>query len=178
MLQLKLSKSRFFNETTEEFINFEPVTIKLEHSLISIQKWEAKWHKSFLSSEHTAEEMLDYFRCMSLDPNIDPNFTLRLTQKEINQIQEYMQNPMTATTFGNQRPQVGPNRIVTAEIIYYWMTGLNIPFDCAKWHINQLMTLIKVCSIKSNPQKMSKKEAGAQRAALNKARRAQLGSSG
>lgn len=177
MLQLKLSKARFFNEETEEFLNFEPVTIKLEHSLISIQKWEAKWHKSFLSSEHTQEEMLDYFRCMSLDPNIDPNFTLRLTQREVNQIQEYIQNPMTATTISSINNR-GPQKIITAEIVYYWMTGLNIPFDCAKWHLNQLMTLIQVCSLKQNPKKMSKREAGAQRAALNKARRAQLGSSG
>lgn len=178
MLQIKLDKARLFDENTEEFIYFEPLTLKLEHSLISIQKWESKWHKSFLSSnKKTMDEMLDYIRCMSIDPNVDPNFPSRLTQKEILQIKEYMENSMTATTFSNRSQQRG-KQTITAEIIYYWMTAFNIPFDCAKWHINQLLTLIQVCSIKNNPTKMSKKESGAQRAALNKARRAKLGTSG
>lgn len=178
MLQIKLDKTRLFDEASEEFVYFEPTTLKLEHSLISIQKWESKWHKSFLSSsDKTLDEMMDYIRCMSLDPNVDPRFTMRLTEKEILQIKEYMDNPMTATTFSldQKRPN---HQIITAEIIYFWMTSMNIPFECAKWHINQLLTLIQVCSIKNNPKKMSKKEAGAQRAALNKARRAKLGSSG
>ena len=178
MLQITLPKARFFNEITEEFINLEPLTVRLEHSLISIQKWESKWHKSFLSAKSfTAEELSDYIRCMSLDPNVDPAFTQRLSVEDCEKIRAYMENPMTATTF-SKNTKSGRNQIITAEIVYFWMTTFGIPFSCAKWHINQLLTLIEVCSIKNNPSKVGKKQSAAQRAALNKARRAKLGSSG
>ena len=179
MLQITLPATRFFNESTEEYVMLDPVTLKLEHSLISIQRWESKWHKSYLSStDLTREEKTDYLRCMSLDPNIDPKVFERLTKDDIMALKKYMTDPMTGTTFSknNERPQ---HKIITAEIIYYWMTTYNIPFECAKWHINQLMTLIRVCSIKNSPKgKTNTREAAQSRAALNKARRARLGSSG
>lgn len=178
MLQIRIQGGRLFNENTEEFIIVKPAIIRLEHSLISIQKWESKWHKSYLSLEHSRAETMDYIRCMAIDPNVDSNFPMALTPLELMQIRNYMDDPMTATTFFNNRKERPKRKIITAEVIYYWMTLFNIPFDCAKWHINQLLTLIKVCSIENNPPKMNKKEAGAQRAALNRARRAKMGSSG
>lgn len=178
MLQLQIKGGRLFNEQTEEFIIVKPATIRLEHSLISIQKWESKWHKSYLSLSHPMAEMLDYIRCMAIEPNVDPNFPMALTPMELVQIRNYMDDSMTATTFSSNKKERPRKKTITAEVIYYWMTLFNIPFDCAKWHINQLLTLIKVCSIENNPPKMNKKEAGAQRAALNRARRARMGSSG
>lgn len=178
MLQLQIHGGRLFNEQTEEFVVVKPATIRLEHSLISIQKWESKWHKSYLSLDHPRAEVLDYVRCMAIDSNVDPNFPLALTPLEIIQIKQYMDDPMTATTFSSLKRERPKKKTITAEVIYYWMTLFDIPFECAKWHINQLLTLIKVCSIESHPPKMSKKEAGAQRSALNRARRAKMGSSG
>lgn len=181
MLQIMLPERRVFNEETEEFISLDPLTIKLEHSLISISKWESKWHKSYLSSDsYTTEEQLDYIRCMSLDPNLETKVLFRLTADDLKKIEEYIKNPMTATTFSKQERKGGRKQIITAEIIYYWMITYGIPFECAKWHLNQLMTLIEVCARKNAPSKQNGKK-GSQRkqwSDLNKARRAKLGTSG
>ena len=178
MLQLKLPKIRLFKEATEEYVYYEPLTVKLEHSLISIQRWESKWHKSFLSAESlTQEELFDYIRCMSLNPDIDPTFVSRLTPDDFNKIREYMNEPMTATVIHRSKPRGGRPPIITAELIYYWMTAYNIPFECSKWHIKQLLTLVEVCSVKSNPGGKTRGTA-AERAAMNKARRAKTGSKG
>lgn len=178
MLQLSLPACTLFDERTEEFIDCPAVHLKLEHSLISIQRWESKWHKSYLSSKGlTHDEILDYIRCMSLDPNIDPSVIRRLTSAQYAQIRQYIEDPMTATTFHNDKGK-GRNMTITAEIVYYWMTSFGIPFECAKWHINQLLTLIQVCGIKNNPKKGKTRQSAKSRADLNKARRARLGTSG
>lgn len=178
MLTIKIPASRAFDEETETFVFYEPVTLKLEHSLISLHKWESKWHKSFLNSKDlTNEENLDYIRCMSIDSNISPSVLLRIGKDEQKRIRDYIQDPMTATTFSKHDDR--PNRqIITAEIIYYWMITFEIPFECAKWHLNQLFALINVCAIKNNPKKMSAKASAKRRAELNEARRAKLGTSG
>lgn len=179
MLQIHLPAARFFDERTEEFVTKPPITLKLEHSLISLHKWESKWHKSYLfASNLTSEETMDYIRCMSLDSNIDISNLDRLTQQDYKKIEEYIQDPMTATTF-NIRDKKQNKQIITAEVLYYYMISLGIPFECAKWHLNQLFALIQVCSIKGTPsKKMSRQEAAASRDALNRARRAKLGSKG
>lgn len=178
MLTIYIPASRGFDEATETFVQYEPCTLKLEHSLISLQKWESKWHKSFMHSQNiTPEENLDYVRCMCVSSNVDPSAFSRLTAQNRKEIEEYIHNPMTATTFSN-RDNKQSNKIVTAEVVYYWMINFGIPFECAKWHLNQLMTLINVCAIYNNPKKLSKKEAAQQRMALNKARRAKYGTSG
>lgn len=181
MLQIVLPETNWFNESTMEFVHRKEVTLRLEHSLISIQKWEARWKKSYLSSDSfTNEEQLDYIRCMSLDPNFDPDWLKRLTTNDFKIISDYINDAMTATTFSNSKK---PQRkvVITAEIIYYWMVSFGIPFDCAKWHLNQLLALINVCSIKNAPtrqDKMTKKEISQQYASLNALRRAKLGSKG
>lgn len=181
MLQLTLPAGRGFNEDTEEFVIFPAVTLRLEHSLISIHKWEAKWHKSYLDNkEFTAEEQLDYIRCMSLDPNFDPIVLRRLRKDDFIKVRDYITNPMTATVIHKKKSQ-GPNsgQFITAELIYYWMVEFGIPFECNKWHLNQLLTLIEVCSIKQTPgNKMNKREAAMMRASANEARRKKLGSRG
>lgn len=183
MLQISLPAKRMFNEQTQEFIVVDAMTLKLEHSLISIHRWESKWHKSYMSSQEsgrmTVEEAMDYIRCMSLDPNISLDVIGRLSNKNLDDIRQYISDPMTATTFGGSNRKKGKKQIITAELVYYWMTAYGIPFECAKWHFNQLMALIHVCSIKNAPtHKQSKKQSAANYAALNKARRARTGSSG
>lgn len=181
MLQIVLPKERAFDELKEEFVEFPSVILRLEHSLISIHKWESKWHISYLSSNDlTTEQQLDYIRCMSLDPNIDVSVFNRMKVEDFVKIRKYINDPMTATVVHkrkDQRPNSG--QFITAELIYYWMTELGIPFECNKWHINQLLTLIEVCSIKQSPgTKMNRREAALMRAAANESRRKKMGSRG
>lgn len=184
-LTITIPEQEFFNSRSGRFIVTKKTTLTLEHSLISISKWESKWHKPYLSKENkTTEESLDYLRCMCITPNVDPNVFLALDEKKAKLIADYISDPMTATTF--KRRETKPNRqIVTSELVYYWMTEFGIPFDpCEKWHFNRLMTLIEVASIKqSPPKKMGKREAASreaasQRAALNAQRRARYNSRG
>lgn len=183
MKEITIPKGTFFDDSTNKFIHIKETTLQLEHSLISLKKWEEKWHKPFLKKEDkTTEEILDYFRCMTLNQKkIDPEIYLYIPSNLINEIVEYIKDPMTATTFNDSLigAQKNSGEIVTAEIIYYWMVSYNIPVEFQKWHLNQLLTLIKVVSIKNGPKKkMGKREAAQQRAALNKARRAKYNSKG
>lgn len=183
MKEIFIPKSDLFNEDTNQFIHIEETTLQLEHSLISLKKWEERWHKPFLKKEDkTIEEILDYIRCMSLNSKkVDPKVYQYLPTSLISEIVEYIKDPMTATTFSDSLigAQQNSREIITAEIIYYWMVTYNIPVEFQKWHLNQLLTLIKVVSIKNGPKKkMGRKEAAQQRAALNKARRAKYNSKG
>lgn len=180
MLTITLPASRFFDERTEEFVCFPAVTLKLEHSLISVSKWEAKWRKSFLSAkEFTMEEFRDYVRCMSLNPDLPPETFARINPGNVAEIWAYIKDPMTATTFTRRGKQKAmSNSVITAETVYYWMVSFDIPFSCEKWHLNRLLTLIEVCSVKQNPQKMNKRDAAMLRAAANEANRKRFGSKG
>lgn len=179
MLEITIPKQSLWDEINEEFIDIEAQTIRLEHSLVSLSKWESKWRKPFLSNkEKTREELTDYIRCMTITQNVDPMAYNFIDRASMIKIDEYIEAPMTATTFSNQEKS-GSREIITAELIYYWMISLNIPFECQKWHLNRLLTLIKVCSIKNQPpKKMSKKDVMSRNAALNAQRRQQLNSKG
>lgn len=175
--------SEEFNENTNEFIYTtvrKEQTLQLEHSLLSLSKWESKWCKPFFSNkDKTDEEILDYVKCMTLTPNVEPDVYTRLTVSNFAEILEYINAPMTATTFSTNQNNKNGREIITAELIYYWMIALNIPFECQKWHINRLLTLIKVCNIKNAPpKKMSKSDIMRRNAALNASRRNQLHSKG
>jgi hypothetical protein len=179
MLSITIKGNELFDETKQEFIYTKEQTISLEHSLVSVSKWESKWCKPFLSKdEKTIEQTLDYIRCMTITQNVDSNIYNNLSQKTIDEIQRYIEASMTATNINNKGG--GNNReIITSEIIYYWMIAFNIPFDCQKWHLNRLLTFINVCQIKNSPsRKMSKKELAARNAELNAQRRLQLNSKG
>lgn len=171
---IKMPAKEFYDEEKNEFIYSKNSTLVLEHSLLSIAKWESKWHKPYLTKEDkTEEEQLDYINCMSINGDIDASTLKALGRKEKNLIMAYIQDPMTATTITKQNKK--PSRdIITNELIYYWMTELNIPFDpCQKWHINRLLMLIQVASIKKEPpKKMNPNTAMRRQAALNSARRA------
>lgn len=169
-----------WDEEKEEFISAEEQTLQLEHSLISISKWESKWCKSFLSSnEKTYEETIDYIKCMTLTRNVNPEIYTRLTNENIEQINEYISAPMTATYFSEDKNGSRNREQITSELIYYWMISLNIPVEFEKWHLNRLLTLIRVCNIKNQPpKKMSKRDIMSRNAALNTQRRAQLNTKG
>lgn len=153
-------------------------TISLEHSLVSLSKWEAKWRKPYFGKKKTAEEFIDYVRCMTLTQNVNPSVYTALTPQLCAQIAAYIDANLTATTFPkNNRP---PSReTITSELIYYWMVSYNIPFECQKWHLSRLLTLINICNAKNAPQKkMSRQELMAQNRALNAARRKRLNTRG
>lgn len=178
MLEVKVEGSEQYNEETNEFIDVKPQILKLEHSLVSISKWESKWHKPFLdNNDKSIEEVMDYIRCMTINP-VSEYVYYSLTQDNITTIQNYIDDPMTATTI-KSIPGKRNNEIVTSELIYYWMVALEIPFECEKWHINRLLTLIQICNIKNQPAKnMSKREVMNQNRLLNEARRAKYHTKG
>ena len=180
MLQIVIPGQEFWDEQKQEFINTKEQVLQLEHSLISLSKWEAKWCKVFLSKqEKTQEETIDYIKCMTITPNVDPEVYNNLTRENIKEIEDYIAAPMTATYFSSDNAGKSSREQVTSELIYYWMIALNIPFECQKWHLNRLLTLIKVCNIKNQPpKKMSKREIMSRNAALNAARRQQLNTKG
>lgn len=155
-------------------------TLQLEHSLVSISKWESKWHKPFLSKvAKTDEEILDYIKCMTLTQNVDPNVYACLTDENISQVKEYIDNPMTATRIYEEKNRKGSREVVTNEVIYYWMISLGIPVEFQKWHLNRLLTLIRVCDIKNRPpKKQSTRDIMRRNAELNAARRKKLNSRG
>ena len=169
-----------WDESIQEFVVAEECVLELEHSLVSLSKWESKWHKAFLGKlEKNREETLDYIRCMTLTPNVDPDVYNRLTDQNIEQINEYIMAPMTATYFSEDKKGKHNREVVTSELIYYWMIALTIPFECQDWHLNRLLTLIHICNIKNSPpKKMSRREIMSRNAALNAARRQQMNSKG
>lgn len=178
MLKITIPAREMFNEETQEFFTIKEHTLQLEHSLVSLSKWEAKWNIPFLSkNEKTVEQTIDYIRCMTITQNIDDDVYYGLSTKNVEDINNYIQAPMTATTFRKETKK--SSEVITSELIYYWMVALNIPMECQRWHLNRLLTLIRICNIKNTPpKKMSKRELMSRNAALNAARRKQLNTNG
>ena len=180
MLEIKIPETEQWDELKQEFVYTKAQTLQLEHSLVSLSKWESKWCKPFLSKEDkTFEETIDYIRCMTLNRHVPDEVYGFLTRSNIKQINEYISAPMTATWFSQDTTGRGSREQITSELIYYWMIALNIPFECQKWHLNRLLTLIRVCNLKNQPsKKMSRREIMSRNAALNAARKKQLGTNG
>lgn len=183
-LKVTVPDMELYDERINEFVNIKGGSFKIEHSLISISKWESIWHKPFFSvdkkDKKSTEELRSYIECMTLTPNVDQTLYKYIPSSELDRIKAYLEDPMTATWF-RERPGSGrgPRQIVTSEIIYYWMVALQIPFECEKWHINRLLTLVRVCNEKNQPDKKMSKSAIMQRnTALNAARRAALHTKG
>ena len=190
MLKIKIPdqpKEQLWDETNECFV-YRPgakgCELTLEHSLLSVSKWESIWCKSFLhTKDKTIEEMLSYIECMTITPNnVDPEVYKRIPQAEYERINTYINFPSTATTVSGPKGGGGSSsEIPTSELIYYWMTACNIPFECQKWHLNRLLTLIRVCEIKNDPKaqkKMSANEIRQDYDKLNEARRKALHTKG
>lgn len=174
MLELTIESGEVFDENSNEFISVPGKTIRLEHSLVSISKWESKWKKPFLTKDSkTDEETLDYIRAMTITQNVDPIIYRFLTNEHMRMVSEYVEDSMTATWFVENNQPSPPNKeTITSELIYYWMIANQIPMECQRWHINRLLTLIRVCSIKNQPsKKMDAASLARNNAALNAARR-------
>ena len=180
MLQIKIPGIDGWDERTEQFVTLPDTTIVLEHSLISISKWESKWHIPFLGKDDkTPEQINDYIKCMTITPNVKDEVYDRITREQVETIMAYINDSMTATTISQRGGRRSSREIVTSELIYYWMVALQIPFEFQKWHINRLMMLIQICNVKNEPdKKMSKRSAMQQNAALNAARRQKAHSRG
>lgn len=181
MLEIIIPATEIWDESKNEFVYTKEQILRLEHSLVSLSKWERKYCKRFLDNkEKTIEETIDYVRFMTINKNVDPNVYSLLSKKHLDQIYRYIEAPMTATILpaNNNKNQVR-GEPVTCELIYYWMISFNIPIECQKWHLNSLLTLIKVFEIKNSPKKkMSSSELAMRNAKLNAARRKQLNSKG
>ena len=182
MLEITIEAKEFYNQQQNRFVTTQPCTLTLEHSLISLAKWESKWHIPYLSvpNEKTAEQELDYIRCMVIGSVPNEDILKALSFDNVLMIKEYIDNPMTATVFSkNQNQKKMKREVITAEVIYSRMFENNIPIECQKWHLSRLLTLIRVCDLNSSPkQKMTKKETSAYYAEQNAARRAKYNSRG
>lgn len=180
MLQITIPAIELWDESKKEFFFIKERKLQLEHSLVSISKWESKWCRAFLSNQvKTSEEVLDYIRCMTLTQNVDSKVYNGITNDNIAEINKYIDAPMTATYFYNEPNNRISREKITSELIYYWMIACNIPFECQKWHLNRLLTLIRVCRIKNQPPKnRNKRDIVRQNSALNTARRRQLNTRG
>lgn len=169
-----------WDDDKQEFLEPSVKTLELEHSLVSLSKWESKWKKPFYSKkELSAEETLDYIKCMTLTNNVSSDVYDHLTRENIKDVMDYIADSMTATTFGREEKGQGNKETITSELIYYWMIASNIPFECETWHLNRLITLIRVCSVKNTPpKKRSARDIMSRNAALNAARRKQMNTKG
>lgn len=182
MLKLNVPEGELFDESKSEFIIVDETSLVLEHSLVSLSKWESIWERPFLSEvEKSNDETMSYIECMTLTPNVPKILYTQLDAEALNQIRDYIDAKMTATTF-SELP--GANKgthkaIITSELIYFWMITYNIPFECQHWHLNRLMTLIKICDRKNQPnKKVNKAEISAKYRDENLRRRAALGTNG
>jgi hypothetical protein len=179
VLTIVVSGVEMFNDTTQEFTTEGDVVLELEHSLVSLSKWESKHEKPFLGSDDkTIEEVLEYVKFMTLTKVPEETFS-RLSEANVEEINNYINAKMTATWFNDQPGTPQSREVITAELIYYWMIAFQIPFECETWHLNRLFTLIRVCNIKqSKPKKMSRAEIAARNRELNAQRRAQFKTKG
>lgn len=186
MLTIIVPDKEWFDEDTEQFVSIKGAVLQMEHSLIALSKWESKWKKSFLDKldSLTPEEMIDYFRCMSINSKADPSvyaaiwndFELR------NKVMDYINDSMSAVKFKEDKegPHSSIKDSLTSDIIYYWMVANQIPFDCEKWHVNRLISLVRICGIKNNAgnKTMSKADLMRRNKDLNSARRSKMHSRG
>lgn len=177
--KITIPAREFYDPQKNEFTEVKEQTIVIKHSLVSLSKWEAKWHKPFLNDNtKTWEESIDYIKCMTLTQNVDPNVYDAITPELFAEINSYIDDPMSARKFRDEENN-SRREVITSELIYFWMISLGIPMECQKWHLNRLLALIRLCSIKNTPPKKGNTTSMLQkRHALNMSRRKALHSKG
>ena len=180
MLIVSLPEVEGFDEETQSFVSLPGGELHLEHNLIALSKWESITHKHLIGNEDVSpEEMLLYIECMITDEEYDRELLDRLPASEIERVSNYMADTKTATTFVNKGDKDGSGEYTSSELIYYWMIACQIPFECETWHLSRLLTLIRVCNEKNQPEKkMSRSDILSRNRDLNRARRQALGSKG
>jgi hypothetical protein len=180
MLRIIIEAVEAFDDNTQTFITFDEVVVELEHSLLSVSKWESKHQIPFLSpGKKSKEEIIDYLKDMVITPDIGLDALDRCSQKNLVEIQEYIDSSQSATTFGEMPERRGRGEVITSELIYYWMIAFNVPFECQQWHLNRLFALIRICNIKNSKQKkIPRHELALRNRELNAKRKAKLGTSG
>ena len=180
MLRIKIPAAELWDEKTGTFIHTKEQTLQLEHSLVSISKWESRWNKEFLSKkEKSMVETIDYIKCMTLTQNVDPLVYQCITNSHIDAVNAYIEAPMTASTVKEEKGGPINRQQITSELIYYWMTAYHIPFECQKWHLNRLLMLIRICNAENKPpKKRSKRDLYRHHAEVNAANRKKFNSKG
>ncbi len=180
MLELHVKLGEMFDEAKNEFVDPIEVTLELEHSLVSLSKWESKFKKPFLSKEDkTSEQLLWYIQAMNRTPDVPPEVFSRLGPAEINAINTYINDPMTAAWFADVPGAKKNTEVITSELLYFWMISFQIPITCENWHLNRLLTLIRTCNVKNaKPKKVSRAQAAAEQRALNEQRLKQYETTG
>lgn len=180
MLTVLIEGQEFYDEDENEFSSIGDVELEMEHSLISLSKWESKHQKPFLAKDtKTTEETYDYLKFMIVTPGIDRDVVHKCSRKNIEMIQSYIDSSQSATTFGIMPENRGQGEVITSELIYYWMVAFTIPWEAETWHLNRLFSLIRICNIKnSKPKKMSHADLSIRNRELNAKRKAELGTSG
>lgn len=180
MLRITITGEEFYDEVTETFSGSGDTVIDLEHSLVSLSKWESEFQKPFLSAgSKTTNEIFGYIRAMILTSEYPDDIFARLDDQNLEKINTYIESKQSATTFAEIGKPPNRKEVITGELIYYWMVSFNIPFECESWHLNRLFSLIRICNIKqSKPRKMSRSEIAARNRSLNAQRKEQLGTTG
>lgn len=183
MLTIIIKGDEVFDESTSTFGTINDIVLQMEHSLVSLSKWESKHGKAFLAEstvkQMTEEETFSYLKAMVITPDVDQNLVHRLSQQNVDTIYKYIDSTQSATTFGEMPDTPGSGETITSELIYYWMVAFNIPFECQYWHLNRLFALIRICNIKNSKQKpLSRTQIAMRNAQINAKRRAELGTSG
>jgi hypothetical protein len=180
MLTIIVPGDEMFDEQSQEFVTKGDVTLDLEHSLVSLSKWESIYEKPFLGKdEKSMEELIGYIKAMTLTPNVPEEVFSKLSEDNFTAINNYIEAKMSATWFNDSPGAPSTRDVITAELVYYWMITFQIPFECETWHLNRLFTLIRVCNVKqAKPKKMSRSEIAMRNRELNAQRREQLGTKG